>query len=155
VTPYLIAITVFCVAALYAYARFVRREELRHLTEERDSEKRHAADWKEMAVVLADGALAMREVPTVEEAREHAALLHKTDSDREPTLEELEAEMDELSNPLRVSMDGELGRRRELALKIKRMKDDRDDGMAEPAEELPESFVNTLDDDDKAHLNAN
>ncbi len=150
--PIYISIIIVLVGAIVVYARFVRREELRHLSEERDSEARHATDWKELAKVLADGALAMREVPTQEEARAHAEMLRKErdEEDREPTLEELEEEMKDMQNPLSVSFEGEAGRRRELALKIHRLKGSR--GFAEPQEELTEEVTNVLDSSDMAHL---
>lgn len=150
-SPVYLSVIILLVGAILFYAKFVRREELRHLADERDSEARHAADWKEMATVLADGALTFRGLDTRAEAKLHDQILGDP-PDREPTLEELEDELQKASDPLRVSFEGEVGERRELALKIHRMKARRDDGLIEKQEELIGDHVNSLDDNDVAHL---
>lgn len=151
-TPILISIIILLAGAGCFYWRFVRGEELRHLAAERDAEKRHADEFREITKVLVDGALAWRGLDTQAEAKLHSEMLRKDDPEREPTLEELEAEMAEMQDPLRVSFEGEVGERRALALKIHRMKEARDDGLIEKPEELIGEHINSLDETDVAHL---
>lgn len=151
-TLILISILVLVVGNALFYWRFVRGEELRHLAEERDAEKRHADEFREITKVLVDGALAWRGLDTQAEAKLHAEMLGKGDEEREETLEELEAQMQTLQDPLRVSFEGEVGERRALALKIHRMKAQRDDGLIEKQEELVGEHFNSLDETDVAHL---
>lgn len=149
-TPIFLAIIILLIGGIVLYAKFVRREELRHLEEERDAEKRHAIDWKEMATALADGALTWRELPTTQDAKLHAQMLGDPLEDHEPTLEEMEAELREVSDPLNVSYEGELGRRRKLVhdIAVKRQNMD----LADKSEPLTEDHINSLDSADVAHL---
>jgi hypothetical protein len=149
-TPIYLAIIILLVGGIAMYAKFVRREELRHLAAERDSEKQHAIDWKEMATALADGALTWRELPTTQDAKLHAQMLGDTPEEREQTLEEMEAELREVSDPLNVSYEGELGRRRKLVHDIAMKRQNMD--LAEKSEPLTGDYVNSLDPADVAHL---
>lgn len=107
-----------------------------------------------MAMQLMQTGLLFRELPLSKEDLEMASRPPREPADdEEKTLEELESEMDDLSNPLTVASTGELGRRRALAHAIALKKQTAD--LKDKSELSTEHVENVFTADDMDHLRSN
>jgi hypothetical protein len=154
-TSILLAILIAFAICAYFYARVVVKERTAHLEAERDAEARHAADWKEWAIRLTQTGLLFRELPITKEDLEMATRPpRETETDEEKSLEELQAEMDDLSQTMDFSSQGELGERRRLARAIALKR--RDSDLKTKSELATESSENVFgSEEDLNHLRSN
>lgn len=150
-TPILIAIIVAGAICFCFYARVVIKERTRHLVSERDAEREHATQWKDLAVNLTERGLLFRELPLLhEDLKEITKPAEPEPSPSEMSLSELEDEYEQIENPISSSSQGELGRRRELAKAIAMKR--RDSDLRDKSEIATEDFVGNFGAADMSHL---
>lgn len=113
-------------------------------------EARHASEWKELSLGLVDRGLLFRDLPLTREALPAPA--EEDVPIGEKSLDDLQAEMDALRNPVSVAFEGETGRRRLLAREIALKQREQSDGLTKAAEQPSGDVINSLDARDVAHL---
>lgn len=151
-TLILISVIVAGIICTYCYARIVVKERTDHLTAQRDAEIAHKEDWKEMAVKLTERGLLFRELPMLQEKLDAIEEAKEQGEVGDLSLEEINAEMEELDSPLHFSSQGELGRRRKLAARREALRRNAD--LRDRSDLATESTVNTfgLSEADMQHL---